>query len=89
MKDLIISHVKDVDGVTPVILMNLWNKNYDCKLLDVHEMFDDDPHVLIFQAPCFESSILDFSKGYALIDHAYEYGKQRILELKQKGYLLS
>lgn len=40
MKDLIISHVKDVDGVTPVILMNLWNKNYDCKLLDVHEMFD-------------------------------------------------
>lgn len=56
---------------------------------DVHEMFDDDPHVLIFQAPCFKSSLLDFSEGYALIDHAYEYGKQRILELKQKGYLLS
>lgn len=54
---------------------------------DVIELFHDDPHVLMFQAPCFESSLLDFSKGYKLIDHAYEYGKTRIKELEDKGYL--
>ena len=27
MKDLLITHIKDIDGLSPVILMNLWGKS--------------------------------------------------------------
>ena len=38
MKDLIISHIKDIDGVSPLILLNVLGVNYDYKLLDVYEV---------------------------------------------------
>ena len=38
MKDLIISHIKDIDGVSPLILLNVLGINYDYKLLDVYEV---------------------------------------------------
>lgn len=38
MKDYLISHIKDIDGVTPVILMNLTNREFDYHLLDVYEV---------------------------------------------------
>lgn len=40
MKDLLISHVKDVDGVSPVILMKLANRDFVYKLLDIYEVED-------------------------------------------------
>lgn len=40
MKDLLISHVKDVDGVSPVILMKLTNRDFVYKLLDIYEVED-------------------------------------------------
>ena len=40
MKDLLISHVKDVDGVSPVILMKLTNRDFEYKLLDIYEVED-------------------------------------------------
>lgn len=38
MKQFVISHVKDVDGVSPLILMNLTGQKYEYQLLDVHEV---------------------------------------------------
>lgn len=38
MKNYLISHIKDVDGVTPVILMNLCHLDFDYQLLDVYEV---------------------------------------------------
>lgn len=38
MKDYLISHIKDVDGITPVILMKLFGREFDYKLLDVYEV---------------------------------------------------
>lgn len=38
MKQFVISHVKDVDGVSPLILMNLTSQEYEYQLLDVHEV---------------------------------------------------
>ena len=38
MKDLLITHIKDIDGLSPVILMNLWGKSFDYKLLDTFEV---------------------------------------------------
>ena len=35
MKDLLITHIKDIDGLSPVILMNLWGKSFEYKLRDV------------------------------------------------------
>lgn len=38
MKDYLISHIKDVDGVTPVILMKLCHVDFEYHLLDVYEV---------------------------------------------------
>lgn len=38
MKDLLISHVADIDGVSPVILMKLCNINFDYELKDIYEV---------------------------------------------------
>lgn len=38
MKDLLISHVADIDGVSPVILMKLCNIDFDYELKDIDEL---------------------------------------------------
>ena len=38
MKDLLISHVADIDGVSPVILMKLCKINFDYELKDIYEL---------------------------------------------------
>ena len=38
MKDLLISHIADIDGVSPVILMKLCNLDFDYELLEVNEV---------------------------------------------------
>lgn len=38
MKDLLISHVADIDGVSPVILMKLCKINFDYELKDIYEV---------------------------------------------------
>lgn len=38
MKDLLISHVADIDGITPVILMKLCNIDFDFELKDIYEL---------------------------------------------------
>ncbi len=38
MKDLIISHVADIDGVSPVILMKLCKINFDFELKEIYEV---------------------------------------------------
>ena len=38
MKDLLISHVADIDGVSPVILMKLTHADFDYELKDIDEM---------------------------------------------------
>lgn len=38
MRDFVISHIKDNDGVTPIILMYLTGRKFDYKLLDVYEV---------------------------------------------------
>lgn len=38
MKQFVISHIKDVDGVSPIMMMKLWKKEFEYKLLDVHEV---------------------------------------------------
>lgn len=38
MKDLLISHVADIDGVSPVILMKLCNLDFDYELKDIDEV---------------------------------------------------
>ena len=38
MKDLLISHVADIDGVSPVILMKLCNIDFDYELKDIDEI---------------------------------------------------
>ena len=38
MKDLLISHVADIDGVSPIILLNLCNISFDYELKDVNEV---------------------------------------------------
>lgn len=38
MKDLLISHVADVDGVSPVILLKLCDVDFEYKLLEIYEV---------------------------------------------------
>ena len=38
MKDLLISHVADIDGVSPVILMKLCKLDFDYELKDINEL---------------------------------------------------
>lgn len=38
MKDLLISHIKDIDGVSPVILLKLCSLDFTYQLLDTHEV---------------------------------------------------
>lgn len=40
MKDFVISHIKDNDGVTPIILMHLTGIDFSYQLLDVYEVED-------------------------------------------------
>ena len=38
MKDLLISHISDIDGVSPVILLKLTKVEFDYILKEPHEM---------------------------------------------------
>lgn len=38
MKDLLISHISDIDGISPVILMRLCKKEFDYELKEPHEL---------------------------------------------------
>ena len=38
MKNLLISHISDIDGVSPVILLKLVNMDFDYTLKEPHEM---------------------------------------------------
>ncbi|MDD3341252.1 MAG: DHHA1 domain-containing protein [Bacilli bacterium] len=38
MKDLLISHIEDVDGLSPVILLKLCQRDFDYKLLEIKEV---------------------------------------------------
>lgn len=40
MKDFVISHIKDNDGITPIILMHLTGIDFSYQLLDVYEVED-------------------------------------------------
>ena len=35
---LLLTHIADLDGITPVILMNLLNEEFDYELFDVHDL---------------------------------------------------
>ncbi len=54
MKDYLISHIKDVDGVTPVVLMNLMNRHFDYKLLDIYEVEEFMNEFLEQDLSCYE-----------------------------------
>ncbi len=38
MKDLLISHISDIDGVSPVILLKLCNRKFDYELKEIYEL---------------------------------------------------
>ena len=46
MKDMIITHAKDVDGVSPVILLQLIKRKVDFYLLEIEEVEEKVPALL-------------------------------------------
>lgn len=84
MKDFVISHIKDNDGVTPVILMYLMGREFDYKLLEVYEVEDYVDEFLEQDLSIYENIyILDLTlseKNYKKIEKSLYKDKFKVFD---------
>ncbi len=86
MKDLIISHSADVDGVSPIILYKLTKRKFDYKLSEIYEL-DNIIEEVIKQDENYENVyIIDLTvseKSYEALEKSKYKGKIKVFDHHQ------
>lgn len=72
---LLLTHIADLDVITPIILMNLLKENFEYKLFDYHE---SNYYLNNYDFACVLEEIVDF-KGCE-ITMLFKYLKEKVVE---------